>query len=126
MISRVREGFEAVFFETTREGVEKLGREGSGFETRDWEGAGVARVCFVSVTDGSSFAVVWDGAACSSVTEGMPISEGSEESGSEPMPGFNGARNGDLNGLCSVFAASFSRRRLACGVDISDCTSALI
>jgi hypothetical protein len=34
------------------------------------------------------------------------------------MLGFNGVRNGDLNGFWSVFVASFSRRRFACGVDI--------
>jgi len=34
------------------------------------------------------------------------------------MLGFSGVRKGDLNGLCSVLAASFSRRRFACGVDI--------
>lgn len=32
---------------------------------------------------------------------------------------FSGVRNGDLNGLCSVLVASFSRRRLACGVDMA-------
>lgn len=45
-------------------------------------------------------------------------SEGSDEGGSEPMSGFTGVRKGDLNGLWSVLAASFSRRRLACGVGI--------
>jgi hypothetical protein len=34
------------------------------------------------------------------------------------MLGFNGVRKGDLNGFWSVFVASFSRRRFACGVDI--------
>jgi len=46
------------------------------------------------------------------------VSGGSEDGGSEPMLGFSGVRKGDLNGLCSVLAASFSRRRFACGVDI--------
>jgi hypothetical protein len=42
------------------------------------------------------------------------------------MPGRNGVRNGDLNGLLSVFVASFSRRRFACGVDIFAHTAALV
>jgi hypothetical protein len=41
-ISRVREGLEGAFFGSTREGVERLRRDGRGFEMRDWEGAGVA------------------------------------------------------------------------------------
>ena len=42
----------------------------------------------------------------------------SDKGESELGEGFNGVRNGDLNGLCSVLAASFSRCRLAWGVDI--------
>lgn len=55
----------------------------------------------------------------------MPSLEGFEDDGSEPVVGFEGVRNGDLNGLCSVFVASFSRRRLASGVDMSTFAVAL-
>lgn len=54
------------------------------------------------------------------------VSGGSEDGGSEPMLGFSGVRKGDLNGLCSVLVASFSRRRLACGVDIFAVMVALV
>ena len=56
---------------------------------------------------------------------GVLTSGGSEEGGSEPMLGRSGVRKGDLNGFLSVFVASFSRRRLACGVDILTCAAAL-
>jgi hypothetical protein len=56
---------------------------------------------------------------------GVLTSGGSEEGGSEPMLGRSGVRKGDLNGFLSVFVASFSRRRLACGVDILVCAVAL-
>ena len=51
--------------------------------------------------------------------------EAFEDGESEPVVGFEGVRNGDLNGLCSVFVASFSRRRLASGVDMSTFAVAL-
>ena len=129
MISRASEGFEGVFFETVREGVEKFGRDASGFEARGLEGTGVARVS-------SEGAVV---AACcppllaycigvvanvevanelEAAGAGVCTSGGSEDGGSSPMLGFNGVRKGDLKGFLSVLAASFSRRRFACGVDI--------
>jgi len=41
------------------------------------------------------------------------------------MLGLNGVRKGDLNGFFNVLVASFSLRRLACGVDIPECTAAL-
>lgn len=127
-ISRVREGLDGVFFDNAREGVEKFGREGRSLGACDWEGAGVAGVS-CEPAGGARGCVVavglcgWPG--CHDVVTGVLISGGSEDGGSEPMPGFNGVRNGDLNGLCSVLAASFSRRRLACGVDIFACRGSL-
>lgn len=56
---------------------------------------------------------------------GVLTSGGSEEGGSEPILGLSGVRNGDLNGFLSVLEASFSLRRLACGVDILACAAAL-
>lgn len=55
----------------------------------------------------------------------MLTSGGSEDGGSEPMLGLSGVRKGDLNGFFKVFAASFSLRRLACGVDMLDGAAAL-
>lgn len=60
------------------------------------------------------------------VAMGVFSSGGSEEGGSSPMLGFNGVRKGDLNGFWSVLVASFSRRRLACGVDILSTGLALV
>jgi hypothetical protein len=57
---------------------------------------------------------------------GVCISGGSEDGGSSPMLGFSGVRKGDLNGFLSVFVASFSRRRFACGVDIFAGAGALV
>jgi hypothetical protein len=113
MISRVREALTGTFFVALREGVAKLGREGSGFEGRGLEGAGVAG-CLVD----AAFVVGYTSGASFDVTPGVPISGGSEDGGSEPKPGLKGVRKGDLNGFCSVFVASFNRRRFACGVDI--------
>jgi hypothetical protein len=56
---------------------------------------------------------------------GVLISGGSDDGGSEPKLGFSGVRKGDLNGFWSVLVASFSRRRLACGVDMLACIVAL-
>ena len=42
------------------------------------------------------------------------------------MLGRSGVRKGDLNGFLSVFVASFSLRRLACGVDIVTHAAALV
>jgi hypothetical protein len=126
-MSRVREGFEGAFFARPREDVEKLGREGSGLEARGKSRAvaGDAGNGLGATTDASLFAGTRGGTTREVVAIDVPISGGSEEGGSEPMPGFRGVRNGDLNGLWSVFAASFSRRRLACGVDILGCAEAL-
>ena len=142
MISRASEGFEGVFFETVREGVEKFGRDASGFEARGLEGTGVARVS----SEGAVVAACCPpfpprrrgggvtparGAHCIGVVANVEVanereaagagvctSGGSEDGGSSPMLGFNGVRKGDLKGFLSVLAASFSRRRFACGVDI--------
>lgn len=56
---------------------------------------------------------------------GVVASGGSEKGGSEPMLGLSGVRKGDLNGFFKVFVASFTLRRLACGVDILACAAAL-
>lgn len=125
MISRVRAGLVAAFLDTVRDGVERLEREGSGLDTRGLEGPGVAGVCFASAAVYSLPALDGREVACNIVSSCVLSSGGSEDGGSEPMPGFNGVRNGDLNGLWSVFAASFSRRRFACGVDIFAGTGAL-
>jgi hypothetical protein len=113
----VREALTGAFFVALREGVAKLGREGSGFEGRGLEGAGVAG-CLMDARGPSRFVVGYTSGASFEVAPGVPISGGSEDGGSEPKPGLNGVRKGDLNGFCSVLVASFSRRRFACGVDI--------
>jgi hypothetical protein len=129
MISRANDGFEGVFFETVREGVEKLGRDASGFEARGLEGPGVAGVCSeAAVAAGCCSPLL---AGCVGVVANVEVanelkaagtgvytSGGSEDGGSSPMLGFSGVRKGDLNGFLSVLIASFSRRRFACGVDI--------
>lgn len=56
---------------------------------------------------------------------GVLCSGGSDDGGSEPTLGLSGVRKGDLNGFFNVLVASFSLRRLACGVDIPKCTAAL-
>ena len=120
----MRAGFVAGFLEVVRDGVERLEREGSGFDTRGLEGPGVASVCFAGVA--VLLALDSRGVACAGIPSFVLNSGGSEDGGSEPMPGFNGVRNGDLKGLWSVFAASFSRRRFACGVDMFAGTGALV
>jgi hypothetical protein len=89
------------FFVRPREGVERLGREGSGFEARGKRraGADVAGEGLERTTDASLFAGTRGGTICEDVAIGVPISGGSEDGGSEPMPGFKGVRKGDLNGL---------------------------
>jgi hypothetical protein len=113
----VREALAGNFFVGAREGVAKLGREGSGFGARSLEGTGVAG-CVVDVVECLVSVVEWKGAPCIDCETGVPASGGSEEGGSVPMPGLTGVRNGDLNGFWSVLVASFSRRRLTFGVDM--------
>jgi hypothetical protein len=92
-----------------RDGVKlKVGRRGIGAGVRADAEEGVCRV----VGAGSGVAVAADDATASL---------GSEDGGSLLLDGasrFNGVRKGDLNGLCSVLEASFSRRRFAWGVDM--------
>lgn len=45
--------------------------------------------------------------------------------GSESVVGLSGVRKGDLNGFFKVLVASFSLRRLACGVNILTRAAAL-
>ena len=128
MISRATEGFDGVFFDTTCDGVDRIGRETRGLEARGVtldvagvlggciEAAQVAACCAPS----SAGAVLLAGTvvALGVLSAGVWTSGGSEDGESSLMLGFNGVRNGDLNGFWSVFVASFSRRRFACGVDI--------
>jgi hypothetical protein len=110
MISRVRLGFEGVFFGSDRVGVGKFGRGIKGFATLATRGLGVpGAVRGVVIPDDA----------------GVPNSGGSEDGGSELGGALRGVRKGDLNGLWSVLFASLRRRRLACGVDIpaAICTS---
>jgi hypothetical protein len=95
-----------------------LDREGNGFRACALVDKGAGGGCCWSVGNCLLAALGSKVAACTNVALCVLTSGGSEEGGSEPNPGFNGVRNGDLNGLWSVFAASFSRRRFACGVDI--------
>jgi hypothetical protein len=124
MSSRVRDGFDGVFFEMDREGVAKLVRAATGLVKRGCEGAGVVATGFggASALVGSAGTVigVMYGADCADVL----TSGGSEYGGSEPMFGLTGVRKGDLKGFFSVFVASFSLRRFACGVDILRCAAA--
>lgn len=125
MISRVRAGFAGGFFDIVFEGVNDAGRRCGGFTVRGLEVAGVDVGCSAGVVAADACpCLAREGCAMETLggTAIVPSSGGSEDGGSEPMLGFRGVRNGDLNGLLSVFAASFSRRRLACGVDISGWT----
>jgi hypothetical protein len=123
MISRVRAGFVGALLDKVLEGVKELGRVGGGCERRGRHGAGAARGFSTCAGDASEWSFA---AAFMCVVIGVWISGGSDEGGSEPKPGFNGVRNGDLNGLESVFTLSFSRRRFACGVDIFDCAVSFV
>jgi hypothetical protein len=136
IISRASDSFEGVFFETVRDGVEKFGRDASGFEARDLEGPGVAGVCSEGALVAAGCSPLWaDGVRVVAKVEaaitrkaagaGVCTSGGSEDGGSSPMVGFNGVRKGDLKGFLSVFVASFNRRRFACGVDIFAAVGAL-
>lgn len=121
----MRDGFDGVFFVAGREGVENLVCAVTGLVKRGCEGAGVVTTAFggagalVGVA-GTMLGVAY-GADCADVL----TSGGSEDGGSEPMFGLSGVRKGDLNGFFKVFVASFSLRRLACGVDILGCAAAL-
>lgn len=124
----MRDGLDDVFLGGTREGVKRLVRDGScrGAAGR-LAACAMGGLSAVDRREGDSLLLrlATEGAKCAGVFTSVLGSAGSEEGGSEPIPGLNGVRKGDLNGLCSVLAASFSRRRLACGVDISACTETL-
>lgn len=122
IISRVTEGFDCVFCEGCREGVCAVKlfvfgigawRVGAFLLGKDcWEDSAEA--------DGrgssANFVNEFNNDGVERNAEG---SGESEEGESEPMSGFKGVRKGDLNGFERVFEASFNRRRLAYGVDIS-------
>lgn len=116
------------FFEEDRAGVEVLGRGANGLTKRGCASAGVVATaaaafgcpCALRAAVGAVVECAYE-ADCA----GVLISGGSEEGGSEPMLGLSGVRKGDLNGLLKVSEASFSLRRLACGVDIVICRDAL-
>jgi hypothetical protein len=125
MSSRVRDGFDRVFFGAGREGVDKLVRAAIGLVKQGCEGAGVIATDF-----GGAAALAGVAGAVLGVTYGTNCADvltsgGSEDGGSEPMFGLSGVRKGDLNGFFNVFVASFSLRRLTCGVDILGCAAAL-
>jgi len=129
----VREGFEGIFFGATREGVERFGRDTRGFEMRGLEATGVAGIwpetavlvdcCPPLLLEALTLVVT--SAVSGVIGAEMWTSGGSDDGRSSPMLGFNGVRKGDLNGFWSVFVASFSRRRFACGVDIFAALGAL-
>ena len=117
------------FFGEGREGIEVLGRGANGLMKRGCASAGVVATaaatafgcpCALRAAVGAVVECAYE-ADCA----GVLISGGSEEGGSEPMLGLSGVRKGDLNGLLKVSEASFSLRRLACGVDIVTCRDAL-
>lgn len=112
-------------FEEDREGVEVLGRGANGLTKRGCASAGVVATafgcaCALRAAVGAVVECVYE-VDCA----GVLISGGSEEGGSEPILGLSGVRKGDLNGFLKVSEASFSLRRLACGVDIVICRDAL-
>lgn len=115
------DGFDGVFLGKDRARDKEPGCDVRVSDSPGPECAGVRGGCLASSDElgGCSTLVI---AATFATDTGnvlcMLISGGSEDGGSETVLGFNGVRKGDLNGLWRVFAASFSRRRLACGVDI--------
>jgi hypothetical protein len=125
MSSRVSEGFDSVFFWTDREVVETLEREVSGLVKHGCAGADVAAVAVGPAGTLGAVPGVVSGGVYEFDRAGLLTSGRSEEGGSEPILGRSGVRKGDLNGFLSVFVASFSLRRLACGVDILVCLAAL-
>lgn len=120
MSSRVRDGFDRVFFGAGREGVDKLVRAAIGLVKQGCEGAGVIATDF-----GGAAALAGVAGAVLGVTYGTNCADVLTSGGSEPMFGLSGVRKGDLNGFFNVFVASFSLRRLTCGVDILGCAAAL-
>lgn len=121
----MREDFDGIFFAAGREGVDRLVRAATGLAERGCKGASVVATAF-----GGAGGLVWVAGAVLRVVYSaeyaqMLTSGGSEDGGSEPMFGLSGVRKGDLNGFFKVLAASFSLRRLACGVDILDGAAAL-
>lgn len=125
IISRAAEGLEGVLLAASREGVEfgrgtrvfgALNAECLCADATFPEGDGVA-FCPALFVECAELAQTESSSNISLADDSED--GGSEDGGSSPMLGFNGVRKGDLNGLCSVFAASFSRRRFACGVDMS-------
>lgn len=126
IISRAAEGLEGVLLDASRKGVAEFDRDTRVFGTLDAAGlcvgatfpeADVVAFCSALFVERAELAPTELSPDLSFVHDS--VSGGSEDGGSSPMLGFNGVRKGDLNGFCSVFAASFSRRRFACGVDIS-------
>lgn len=116
-------------FEENLEGVEMLGRGANGLTKRGCAGAGVVATaaatafgcpCALRAAVGPVVECAYK-VDCASVL----ISGGLEEGGSELILGLCGVRKGDLNGFLKVSEASFSLRRLACGVDIVICREAL-
>lgn len=113
-----------MFLDISREGVAvEVGRDTKVFEILDVDGPGtdvdcvvVTVCCLLSPMGVIDFART--PLSSRFFFAGTWISGGSEDGRSSPMLGFNGVRKGDLKGFWRVFAASFNRRRFACGVDI--------
>lgn len=124
MSSRVRDGFDGVFFGACLEGESRLDRAAIGLGKHGCEGADIAAVAIVLTGTLESVLSAMGGVVYEVEVAGVLTSGGSEDGGSEPMLGLSGVRKGDLNGFFNVFVASFSLRRLACGVDILARTAA--
>lgn len=121
MISRVMDGFDGIFFDSDRESAVESERDARVFDSRGSEGTGADGVCWTTAdveVGCSSLVIAMRFDLCTGTDASFCIPEGSKDGVPETVLGFNGVRKGDLNGFWSVFAASFSRRRLACGVDI--------
>lgn len=115
-----------MLLDASREGVDGFGRDTRVFGILDAEGL-CAGATFpeadVVVAFCSALLVECAELVQTELSADLPfvddsVSGGSENGGSSPMLGFDSVRKGDLNGFCNVFAASFSRRRFACGVDM--------
>lgn len=125
MSSRARDGFDSVFFGACCEGFFKLVRVANGLAHCACEGTGVVAAVLIGAGALAGVAGVVSGVAYEVKHAAVLISGGSDEGGSEPMLGLSDVRKGDLNGFFRVFVASFSLRRLACGVDILAFAAAL-